>query len=220
MPAEGQPATEGMTSSTQEATPEDEAPTEGAESEIEEPAPEGEAASGQNPEERAAALRALVREGNDEALREAILEPVPFIQATLFQVLDGKERQRVLALLNEAAKSEQAATRQQALQLLAQSRQEDEATTLAGFREALADEVVNVKEQAIQAVTTEGGADALESLRQAFRAADRPLKVMLLETVTQQEGGLALLQEAMGDADEVVRAFAAFYLKQAAPEGR
>jgi hypothetical protein len=209
-----------MTSGTQEATPEDEAPTEEPESEFEEPAPEGEPASEQNPEERAAALSALVRDGNEETLRKTILDPDPFIQATLFQVLDGKERQRVLALLNEAAKSEQSTTRHQALQLLEQSRQEDEATTLAGFREALADEVLNAREQAVQAVTTQGGADAQEAVRQTFRAADRALKVMLLENATQQADGLALLQEAATDADEVVRAFAVFFLRQAAPEGR
>jgi len=217
---EGEAPSEGMLSSSQGMAPEDEADDEAEVSEFEETAPEGEPASGQSPEERAAALRALVREGNDEALREAILDPDPFIQATLFQVLDAKERQRVLSLLNKAAKSEQSATRLQSLQLLEQSRQEDEAATLAGFREALADEAMKVKEQAIQAVTTQGGADALDPLRQTFRAADRPLKVMILENVAQQEGGLSLLQEATGDDDEVVRAFAAFWLKQAAPEGR
>jgi hypothetical protein len=217
---EGGAASEGAGSDTQQIVSEDEAPTEMTVTEIEDTAPEGEAASGQNPEERAAALHALAREGNEEALRKAILDPDPFIQATLFQVIAGKERQRVLTLLAEAAKSAQSTTRLQALQLLDQSRKEDEAATLARFREALADEVMNVKEQAIRVVAAQGGADAPDALRQTFHAADRPLKVMILESAAQQEEGLALLREATEDTDEVVRTFAAFWLKQAAPEGR
>jgi hypothetical protein len=183
--------------------------------------PEDESIQEQDPEARLTAIGALAREGNEEALQQALRDPDPAVQATAFELLAERDSQRAVTLLTEAAKSEEPTTRLQALQLLQQSGRADEATTLAALRGALADEAVEVKQYAIQALAAQGDAEALDSLRQSFlREADPAVRVMILESVAQQEEGLALLREATRDKDEAVRSFATFWLEQLSAEAK
>lgn len=182
--------------------------------------PEREALLEQNSEERLAALRTYAQEGNEEALRKALLEPDQMVQATGFQLLAERDPQRAVAALAEAAKSDQPAARFQALTLLDQSGQAEEGTVLFALREGLADEDGTVKAYAIQALAGRGGAEGLAALDQAYRDADPSIKLTILESVAQREQGLRLLREALEDEDETVRSFAAFWLEQARSEGR
>jgi HEAT repeat protein len=52
----------------------------------------------------------------------------------------------------------------------------------------------------------------MASLRLAFRDPDPAIRLSLLESLLATDEGRPLLQEALADADETVRAFAAFWL--------
>jgi hypothetical protein len=92
---------------------------------------------------------------------------------------------------------------------------------MSAMREALADEAVPVRQYAIQALATRGGQEAFDALRQSFfRETDSTIKVMLIESIAQQDEGRGLLQEAARDPDEAVRFAADLWLKQAALKRR
>jgi hypothetical protein len=207
--------------SNEAAEPEGEAASEEGVSGPEETESEGNLMPEPDPEEQRGALQTFVGEGNEEALRKALRDADQAVQATAFELLAERDSQWALTLLTEATKSEEPMTRLQALQLFEQSGRADEATTMTALREALADETVTVRQYAIQALATRGGADAFDSLRQTFfREADPAVKVMILESIAQQDQGLGLLQEAARDPDEAVRFAAALWLKQAAAQRR
>jgi hypothetical protein len=174
-----------------------------------------------DPEAQRATLQVFAREGNEEALRAALRDQDQAVQATAFELLAERDPRWALNLLTEATKSEEPVTRLQALQLFEQSGRADETTTMTALREALADDTVTVRQYAIQALATRGGADAFDALRQSFfRETDPAVKVMLIESIAQQDQGLGLLQEAARDPDEAVRFAAALWLKLAAAKRR
>ena len=104
--------------------------------------------------------------------------------------------------------------------LHALAKQSDEETVLAALGAALADEDATVKSSAIQALADRGGAEALEYLHQAFRDPDPAIRRLVLESVIQLDDGLPLVQEALADADETLRALARSRLELAGSETR
>jgi HEAT repeat protein len=77
-----------------------------------------------------------------------------------------------------------------------------------------------VKGYAIHALTVRGGAEAFASLRQALRDPDPSIRRLVLESVIQLDDGLPLVQEALADSEEVIRALARSRLEPADPNRR
>jgi hypothetical protein len=166
------------------------------------------------------ALHAFAQQGNGEALRQAIFDPDRIVQTRAFELLAAQDRQRAVAALLEVTQSAQPDARLQALELLHQSGQAEERTVLSALGEALADEAATVKAYAIQALAERGGADALGPLRSVLRDPDPSMRIMVIESVVQQEDALPLLQQALSDDNEMVRFRAASRLEQVAAERR
>jgi hypothetical protein len=166
------------------------------------------------------ALQAFAQQGDGEALRQAIFDPYRIVQTRAFELLAEQDRQRAVAILLEATKSEQPDARLQALQLLHQSGQAEERIVLSALGDALADEASTVKAYAIQALAERGGPDVLGPLRSALRDPDPAVRITVIESVIQQEEALPLLQQALSDDDEMVRFRAAFRLEQISAERR
>lgn len=92
-------------------------------------------------------------------------------------------------------------------------------TVRSTFEAALADRDASVRGQALQALAIRGGSEAMEHLRQGLRDSDPGVRIMAVERVEPRDEGIALLQEALADADETVRSLAASWLKQAENQG-
>jgi hypothetical protein len=161
--------------------------------------PEGQAVVAERTAQRLSTLQAFAQQGNTTALREALSDPDPAIQVAAFKLLAERDPQEAIAALRNAAKSEEAQMRLQALQLLQQTNRVDRATVLAALGEALADEHTIVKIYAIQALADQGDPDALRYLGQASRDADPSVQMLAIESIVQMDHGLTLLQGgAMG----------------------
>lgn len=177
--------------------------------------PAGEPSDEDDLNERLKALSAFARQGNEEALREAILDPDQTIQAAALELLAKRDRQKAVAFLVDATKSDQSERQLQALQLLHQTDQAEEGTVRSTFAEALADDDVSVKEYAIRALVDRGGLDMIGYLRQAFHDPDPAVRILVIESVSQRDEGRLLLEEALTDDDEMVRSLAAAGLESA-----
>ncbi len=173
------------------------------------------AAKGDDQEKRLTALHAAAARGDLEALRQAILDPDQTVQATGFEILAEKDLQGAVEALVSATKSDQPASRLQALQLLDQTDEADEETILTTLRDALGDKDGAVKEYAVTALAGRGGPEVMGYLRKALQDPDPSVRIAVLENVAQKDEGLPLLQEALSDPDESVRTSAALWLKQA-----
>jgi hypothetical protein len=164
------------------------------------------------------ALATFAKQGNEEALQEAILDPDQTIQAAALELLAKRDSQKAMVTLLDATKSAQPERRLQALHLLHQTDQVEEGTVRLAFVEALADDELNVKEHAIQALADRGGPDVIGYLRQAFHDPDPAVRMLVIESVSQREESRLLLEEALTDDDETVRSLAASGLAELAQE--
>ena len=129
-------------------------------------------------------------------------------------------RDEAAVVLDDTTPGGQTETRLQALQHLYHTDQADEATVLTALSQALTDDDVTVKRYAIQALANWGGTDAVGSLHQTFRDPDPAIRLLILEQVAGRDEGRFLVQEALTDPDEAVRALAASILEQAGAEER
>ena len=84
---------------------------------------------------------------------------------------------------------------------------------------ALTDEDARVRGQALQALASREGAEAMPQLWQALHDPDPGVRILAMENVGSGEQGKALLEEALSDEDEVVRAVATARLKAEGLEG-
>jgi len=114
--------------------------------------------------------------------------------------------------LMEMANSSDPAIRLEALSSLAENDQIDQGVSRSVFDAALTDEDPNVRGLAVQTLASRGGAEALNYLRQGLRDPDPGVRIMAVQTAEPSGEGLALLQEALSDTDESVRAIAEFRL--------
>jgi hypothetical protein len=167
-------------------------------------------------EERLQALEALAQQGDTEALRQALFEPDQAVQERALTSLAAGDRQGAIAFLVEMTKSDDPASRLQALSLLHESGQADGATVLSALRAALPDE--HTKSYAVQALAERGGPEAIAALRETFRDPDPYVRTLVIESMADQAQARPLLQEAIADPDESVRALATFWLEQVTPE--
>lgn len=144
----------------------------------------------------------------DAQAEKGPFDPDSLIQEAASALLAGRDRQRAVAVLLDATKSDQVERRLQALQFLYQTDQVDEGAVLSALSAALTDEDLAVKGYAIRALADRGGANALGYLRQAFRDPDPAVRMQVVEQAALQDRGLPLLQEALTDNDEAVRSLA------------
>jgi len=181
--------------------------------------PPGEPATEEGLEKRLRALRALAQQGDTAAVIQALFDADPTVQSTAFDLLLAtRDHPEVLAVLIDASKNAQPETRAQALRLLHETAAADEGTILSTLGGALADAGVHVKSYAIQGLADRAGAEAIEALRQALRDPDPAVRMLVLEHVSPQDHGLALLQEVLADDDATVRSFASSMLEEVTVE--
>jgi len=171
---------------------------------------------GEGGEERLKALEAFAQQGDEVALQQALRDPDESVQMKALELLAQRDQRQATARLLDMAKSDQPATRSQALRLLHESGYADEGTVVAALGTALADK--GMRDYAIQALADRGGPDAMEYLRQAFRDPDPSVRRLVIESTAPQGQSRSLLQEAIADPDETVRALAKFWLEQVASE--
>lgn len=180
-------------------------------------APEQESAETEaqaDPEKKLAALYASLQHGDKEALREAMQDSNPTIQASAFEALAAQDREEAIDALLAAVKSDQSATRLQALQLLNQVAQAEERTVLSTLRDALKDGDPTERAYAVQALAGRGGTEAMGYLGEAARDPDPSVRGMVISSVADKDEGFPLLEEALSDPDESVSSTAALLLKQ------
>jgi hypothetical protein len=132
---------------------------------------------------------------------------------------DGAAERAEIDTLVELAEADDPALRIQALSALGDRGAADDDTVRSTLEAALADRDASVRGQALQALAVRGGGEAMEHLRQGLRDPDPGVRIVAVERVEPRDEGIALLQEALADADETVRSFAASRLKQAENQG-
>ncbi len=168
-------------------------------------------------EERLKALEAFAQQGDEAALRQALHDPDESVQMKALELLAQRGQQQAVASLLDMTKSDQSATRSQALRLLHESGYAGEGTVVAALGAALDDK--EARDYAIQALAERGGADAMEYLREVFRDPDPTVRKLVIDNIAPQgQQSLPLLREAIADPDETIRSFARFWLEQAASE--
>jgi hypothetical protein len=189
--------------------------------------PESKLAVEEEPSERFKALEALATDGDTEALHRALLHSDQDIQGRALELLAERDRSQAVAALVGITKSKEPGTRLQALsrlheigQSLDETDQVDQGTVLSTLSAAAADEDTSIKIYAIEALAGWGKPDAMVYLRQAFRDPDPSVRTIVIENVAIQGQDVQLLEEALSDADEMVRSRATFWLKQMDLEGR
>ncbi len=181
------------------------------------------AQSGQEAEEQEKRLTALytaAANGDAGALEKAFSDPQQDAQAAAFALLAQLDRQKAIDFLAQETKSEQPETRYQALRLLTQASQAEDAVVGPILNEALAGDDQTMKQYAIQALAERMGESAGGYLRQALSDPDPTIRMAVIENVAQTPQSLPLLQEALADPDAAVRSMAVFWLEQLATERR
>jgi HEAT repeats len=126
---------------------------------------------------------------------------------------------QVVDHLVELARDEDPETRVHALSTLAGGGNADEGAVESALDAALTDKDPTVRGAAVQALASRRGVDAIEHLRQALEDPDPGVRIMAVENVAPQGQGVALLREALSNADELVRSIAADRLKQVTEKG-
>ncbi len=173
-----------------------------------------------DPVRRMGKLNSAVRRGDQDAVREAVLDSDPTVQASAFEALAAQDKDGAIQALLAAEKSDQASTRLEALQLLDQSSQADERTIFSVLHDALKDEDLRVRSFAIQALASHGGTEAMDDLRQALSDPDPSFRLMVISSVAQKDEGLPLLHAALSDPDESVSSLATLLLQQSDTNGK
>lgn len=174
--------------------------------------PKGNLTAGGDSRNRLRALHAAASAGNEGAIRAALSDPDPIIQAASLDLLNERDREGSVGLLFNATKSPQPQTRFRAFELLNNNTLADQGAVMSALGEALLDDDAHVKRFAIRALAERGGPQAFEYLRQALRDSDPSIRIVTIDYVVRtvpSAQGLALLEEASLDGDETVRSAAA-----------
>jgi HEAT repeat protein len=114
--------------------------------------------------------------------------------------------------LMEMANSSDPAIRLEALSSLAENGGTDQDVSRSAFDTAITDEDPNIRGLAVQTLANQGGPEPMNYLWQGLSDPDPAVRVMAVQTTEPNGQGLALLQEALTDTDESVRAIAEFRL--------
>jgi hypothetical protein len=127
---------------------------------------------------------------------------------------EGKlDNETVDELAERARNDENAESRTQALASLSGHGQTDEIAAKLALDTALTDKDPSVREYAVQALANQAGQEATEQLRLALQDPDPGVRIKAVESVTLNDQGIALLQEARASKDELIQAIATDRLK-------
>lgn len=120
-----------------------------------------------------------------------------------------------LERLMEMTKSSNAATRVEALSMLADSGTGDQEAIRSDLAAALTEQDPEARSLAVQALARHGGPEAMNHLSQALRDLDLSVRITAVESAPLKGEGLALLREALTDTDEMIRSSARDRLQEA-----
>jgi hypothetical protein len=143
----------------------------------------------------------------DPAIRAAAIEE--------YSKLPPEAAQAIRAGLPEEKKAE--IDTLQRLQHLTENRNADAQNVLATLADALKDKDSAVQAYAVQNLAERGSNEAIRYLRNAFPDLDAGNKMLVIESVAQNEGARQILRDAMQDPDESVRSVANDLLEQLTP---
>lgn len=116
--------------------------------------------------------------------------------------LDPKQLEKLLSM----AKSPEASVRASALAQLATKTNEDDGTIRQVLGAALTDKNAEVRAQAVNSLAKREGDGAVKELQEALLDGDSSVRLMVIDNAGSNT---ALLQQALSDRDETVRAYAA-----------
>lgn len=136
-------------------------------------------------------------------------------QAGTVDVPPGTAEGAEIDALLELAAADDPALRVQALSALGDRGAAHDDSVRSTLEAALADRDAGVRGQALQALAIRGGGEAMKYLKQGLADPDPGVRMVVVERVEPKAGGIALLQEALADADEAVRSLAAARLEGA-----
>jgi hypothetical protein len=151
-------------------------------------------------------------EGSNQSVTDAVAPDAP-------EDIVEHDEETLEELVEWARSDKDAETRVQALSSLSSHAEADEGAVESVLDAALTDKDPGVRGYAVQAIASRKGPAATEQLRQALKDSDPGVRIMAVDSVVPKEQGLALLQEALSDADELVRTIARDRLKQAESQG-
>jgi hypothetical protein len=137
-------------------------------------------------------------------------------------MLPGLGNEEAIDGLLGMARDQDPEMRLQALATLSQGAEGSEAdktTVQSAIETALTDEDGRVRGQALQALASREGAEAMPQLWQALRDPDPGVRILAIENAGSGEQGKALLEAALSDEDESVRAVARARLEPDSLEG-
>lgn len=121
--------------------------------------------------------------------------------------------------LMEMTKSSNAATRVEALSILAESGTSDQDTIRSDLAAAFTEQDPEVRSRAVQTLASYGDPEAMNYLSQALRDPDLSVRIAAVESAPLKGEGLALLREALIDTDELIRTSARDRLQEAEGQG-
>jgi HEAT repeats len=121
--------------------------------------------------------------------------------------------------LMEMTKSSNAATRVEALSILKESGMGDQEEIRGVLAAALTEQDPMVRNLVVKAIASEGGAEAVSQLARVLHDPDLSVRIAAIESMPLENGGSALLQEALADPDGVVRSCAQNRLQEAKRQG-
>jgi HEAT repeat protein len=129
-------------------------------------------------------------------------------------VAESSENETIQELMDKARNNDNPEVRLQALASLSGQEQPDKTATKLVLETALEDKDSRVREYAVQALASQDGREANEYLREALNDPDAGVRMRAVESVGLEGQGIALLQEALSNPDELVQTIAEERLKQ------
>jgi hypothetical protein len=168
-----------------------------------------------NPEDdkKIADLGKAAKKGDTGALRDAVLNGDPEVQAAAFDLYKAIDSAGAFDALSSASQSDKSQVAMQSVALLLRSGA-DNAVILATLGLDTNNSNQNVRTYAIQSLPNYGS-DSLSYLQQAFADGDRNARLAVLQAVMRFDWGLPLLQQATSDPDDQVRTLATQFLAEA-----
>jgi len=143
--------------------------------------------------------------GNAETLRNFLRDPDPVVGAAAFNALTARGKlaavQALLAVINDTTEP----VRLQALQMLVDAPDMDDATVLGALRSALEDPDSALVVYAVQVLMARNDPAAVGALTDALRQGSAATRLLIVKTVGTAEAAQRYLYDALRDPDENVR---------------